>query len=291
MTDTISVAVLGTGIMGAAMARNLARAGLDVHAWNRTRARAEPLAADGIRVTRTPAEAVDGADVVLTMLLDGPAVLDALEQAAPKLAAGTLWLQMSTVGTEAFTSLAAFAREHRLHLVDAPVVGTKAPAEKGELMILAAGPPDLRERAGQVFDIVGRRTRWVGDDAGSGAASRLKLVVNAWVLTLINGAGEALALAEGLGVDPGDFLGAVEGGPLDVPYLQMKAELIRTGDYSPSFTVSAGRKDALLILNAAGEAGVRADLAEAAAERFRRAEEQGHGDEDGAAAYFASFGG
>ncbi|MFI7103008.1 NAD(P)-dependent oxidoreductase [Streptomyces sp. NPDC050161] len=291
MADNISIAVLGTGIMGTAMARNLAGAGLDVRAWNRTRAKAEPLAADGIRVVGSPEQAVDGADIVLTMLLDGPAVLDALRQAAPTLTPGTLWLQMSTTGVEEVTPLADFAREHGLRFVDAPVLGTKVPAEKGELTILAAGPQDVRERAAVVFDVVGRTTQWVGEDGANGAGSRLKLVANSWVLTLVNGAGEALALAEGLGVEPRDFLAAVAGGPLDVPYLRMKAELILSGTYPASFTVSTARKDARLIAEAAEAAGVRMDLAAAAAERFRRAEEQGHGDEDGAAAYHASFGG
>ncbi|MCB5907026.1 NAD(P)-dependent oxidoreductase [Streptomyces pinistramenti] len=291
MADNISVAVLGTGIMGTAMARNLAAAGLDVRAWNRTRAKAEPLAADGIRVVDGPEQAVDGADVVLTMLLDGPAVLDALRQAAPTLTPGTLWLQMSTTGIEEVTPLADFAREHGLRFVDAPVLGTKAPAEKGELTILAAGPQDVRERAAVVFDVIGRATQWVGEDGANGAGSRLKLVANSWVLTLVSGAGEALALAEGLGVEPRDFLAAVADGPLDVPYLRMKAELILSGAYPASFTVSTARKDARLISEAAEAAGVRMDLAAAAAERFRRAEEQGHGDEDGAAAYHASFGG
>ncbi|MGW7575125.1 NAD(P)-dependent oxidoreductase [Streptomyces sp. NPDC054765] len=290
-SDALSVAVLGTGIMGAAMARSLAGAGLDVRAWNRTRARAEPLAADGIRVAGTPAEAVDGADVVLTMLLDGEAVLAALRQAAAALPAGALWLQTSTVGIEALPALARFAEEHHLRFVDCPVLGTKAPAEKGELTILAAGPQDVRERAGRVFDIVGSRTRWVGADGASGAASRLKLVVNNWVLTVINGTGESLALARALGVDPHDFLGAVAGGALDMPYLRLKSEAILSGNFSPSFTVSAARKDARLILEAAEDGGVRMDLAAGAAERLRRAEAQGHGEEDAAAAYFAGFDG
>ncbi|MFG2827973.1 NAD(P)-dependent oxidoreductase [Streptomyces sp. NPDC048434] len=289
--DALSVAVLGTGIMGAAMARNLARAGLDVRAWNRTRARAEPLAADGIRVTGTPAEAVDGADVVLTMLLDGEAVLHAVRQTADALPAGALWLQMSTVGTEGLPSLVRFADEHHLRFVDAPVLGTKAPAEKGDLTILAAGPQDVRERAEPVFGSVGSRTLWVGEDGASGAASRLKLVVNNWVLTVINGTGESVALAKALGVDPRDFLDAVAGGALDMPYLRLKSEVILSENYAPSFTVSAARKDARLILEAAQDAGVRMDLAAAAAERLRRAEGQGHGEEDAAAAYFASFGG
>lgn len=289
--DTLSVAVLGTGIMGAAMARNLAAAGLDVRAWNRTRARAEPLAADGVRVTGSPAEAVDGAEVVLTMLLDGAAVLDALRQAAGALPPGALLLQMSTVGTDGLAPLARFADEHRLHFVDAPVLGTKVNAEKAELTVLAAGPQDVRERAGRVFDIVGSTTRWVGEDGASGAASRLKLVINSWVLTVVNGTGEALALAEGLGVDPRDFLAAVAGGALDLPYLRLKSELILADNYPASFTVSAARKDARLITEAAREAGVRMDLVAADAERLRRAEEQGHGHKDAAAAYFASFDG
>ncbi|KWT57459.1 3-hydroxyisobutyrate dehydrogenase [Streptomyces albus subsp. albus] len=291
MPDKTSVAVLGTGIMGSAMARNLAAAGLAVRAWNRTRARAEPLAADGVRVVDTPAEAVDGADAVLTVLLDGPAVLDAMRQSTPALRAKTLWLQMSTVGADGVAPLAAFAREHGLDLVDAPVLGTKEPAEKGLLTVLAAGPQEVRDRAGRVLDVVGQRTLWLGEDAAAGTASRLKLAVNSWVLTVINGTGEALALAQGLGVDPRALLDAVAGGPLDLPYLRMKSELILSGDYPASFTVSAARKDARLIAEAAERTGVRMDLATAAAERFRRAEELGHGDEDGAAAYFASFGG
>ncbi|WP_030374892.1 NAD(P)-dependent oxidoreductase [Streptomyces rimosus] len=291
MPDKTSVAVLGTGIMGSAMARNLAGAGLDVRAWNRTRAKAEPLAADGVRVVGTPAEAVDGADAVLTVLLDGPAVLDAMRQSTPALRAKTLWLQMSTVGADGVDPLAAFAREHGLDLVDAPVLGTKEPAEKGLLTVLAAGPQEVRGRAGRILDVVGQRTLWLGEDAAAGTASRLKLAVNSWVLTVINGTGEALALAQGLGVDPRALLDAVAGGPLDLPYLRMKSELILSGDYPASFTVSAARKDARLIAEAAERAGVRMDLATAAAERFRRAEEQGHGDEDGAAAYFASFDG
>ncbi|MFF3748269.1 NAD(P)-dependent oxidoreductase [Streptomyces kronopolitis] len=288
-SDIRSVAVLGTGIMGAAMARNLARAGLDVRVWNRTRARAEPLAADGVRVTDTPAEAVDGADAVLTMLLDGPAALDALRQAASALPSGALWLQMGTVGAEGLAPLAGFAAEHGLRFVDAPVLGTKDPAEKGELTILAAGPQEVRERAERIFGIVGSSTRWVGEDAAGGAASRLKLVVNTWVLTVISGTGESLALAKGLGVDPRDFLAAVAGGALDLPYLRLKSELILSENYPASFTVSAARKDARLITEAARDAGVHVDLLAAAAERLRRAEQQGHGDKDASAAYYAGF--
>jgi 3-hydroxyisobutyrate dehydrogenase len=290
MTDTTTVAVLGTGIMGAPMARNLTRAGLGVRVWNRTRAKAEPLAAHGARVAASPAEAVDGADVVLTVLHDGPATLDTMRQAAGALSAGTVWAQCSTAGTGALHELARFAHEYGLVFVDSPVLGTRKPAEDGQLVVLAAGPGTARPALAPVFDAIAQRTVWVGDDGTGAAATRLKLVCNSWVLAVTHGTAEALALAKGLDVDPRAFLDAVSGGALDMGYLKAKASLILDGALTPpSFAVSTARKDAELIVDAAREAGVRLDVAAAGAERFRRAGEQGHGEEDMAASYFASF--
>ncbi|MFI1968008.1 3-hydroxyisobutyrate dehydrogenase [Streptomyces cinnamoneus] len=289
-TRTTSVAVLGTGIMGAAMARNLARAGLSVRAWNRSREKAEPLAAHGVGVEDTPAAAVRDADVVVTMLYDAPATLDAMRAAAPGLRPGTVWAQSATAGLDGFGDLAAFARERGLTLVDAPVLGTRQPAEEGRLTVLAAGPEDVRTVVAPVFDAVGARTVWVGDDAATGAATRLKLVVNSWILAVTHGTAEALALAEGLAVRPEQFLDAVAGGPLDMGYLRAKAGLLLDGALTPpSFATTTAEKDARLIVEAGRAAGVRLDVAAAGAERFRRAVEQGHGDEDMAASYFASF--
>ncbi|MFI9718441.1 NAD(P)-dependent oxidoreductase [Streptomyces sp. NPDC052396] len=292
MPDTFSVAVLGTGTIGAPMARNLARAGLDVRAWNRSREKAEPLAANGVAVAGTPADAVRGADAVLTMLHDAPAALEVMERAAAGLAPGTVWIQSSTAGLDGLAELAAFARERELVLVDAPVSGTRQPAEQGTLVVLAAGPPEVRERIAPVFEAIGSRTRWVGEDAASGAATRLKLVVNSWVLTVTHGVAEALALAEGLGTDPEDFLAVVEGGPLDMGYLKAKSQLLLGGSLTPpSFATATAAKDTELIVAAGERAGVRLDMAAAGLERFRRAVGQGHGGEDMAASYFASFDG
>ncbi|WP_277952690.1 NAD(P)-dependent oxidoreductase [Streptomyces sp. DSM 110735] len=285
-----TVAVLGTGIMGAAMARNLARAGLGVRAWNRTRAKAEPLAADGVRVTGTPADAVEGADVVLTMLYDGGTVLDVMREAVPALRPGTVWAQCTTAGTELTGELAAFAREHDLLFYDAPVLGTREPAEAGALTVLAAGPEEGRATLAPVFDAVGSRTVWTGEDGAEASASRLKLVANDWVLAVTAATGEVLALAQALGVDPQSFFSLIEGGPLDMGYLRAKSALVLDGRLTPaSFAVATAEKDARLILAAAERGGVRLDLAEATAERFARAGAQGHGGEDMAAAYFASF--
>ncbi|MER6559636.1 NAD(P)-dependent oxidoreductase [Streptomyces sp. NPDC001027] len=292
MTDHLTVSVLGTGIMGAAMARSIARAGHTVRVWNRTRAKAEPLAADRVHVAASPAEAVEGADVVLTVLYDGPATLEVMREAAPALRAGTAWLQSTTAGIEAVAELAAFAHAHGLAFFDAPVLGTRQPAEAGQLTVLAAGPSASRAAVAPVLDAVGARTVWTGEDGGAGSATRLKLVANSWVIAATAATGEVLALAQSLGVDPEAFFALIEGGPLDMGYLKAKAALILDERLTPAqFAVATAAKDARLIVEAGRGNGVRLDVAAASAERLERAAAQGHGDEDMAAAYFASFDG
>ncbi|WSQ12418.1 NAD(P)-dependent oxidoreductase [Streptomyces sp. NBC_01231] len=290
MTDSITVSVLGTGIMGAGMARNLARAGHTVRAWNRTRDKAEPLGADGITVTDTPAEAVRDADVVLTMLYDGPAALDVMGQAASALRPGAAWLQSTTAGIEMIGELADFARAHRLVFFDAPVLGTREPAEAGQLLVLAAGPTGSRDAVAPVLDAVGARIVWTGEDGAQGSATRLKLVANSWVIAATAAAGEVLALSQALGVDPHTFFEAIAGGPLDMGYLRAKSQLVLDDRLTPAqFAVSTAAKDARLIVRAGELSGVRLDVAAASAERLERAAAQGHADEDMVAAYFASF--
>ncbi|SKA11395.1 3-hydroxyisobutyrate dehydrogenase [Marinactinospora thermotolerans DSM 45154] len=283
-----TVAVLGTGVMGAPMARNIAAAGLAVHVWNRTRAKAESLAEAGITVAEDPAAAVRTADIVLTMLTDGPAVEEVMRGIGVSLE-GKVWAQTTTVGPEAATRLADLAAERGMAFVDAPVVGTRGPAEAGGLKVLAACDADVRDRLVAVFDAIGSETVWL--DGGPGAASRLKLVVNNWVLALNTATGETLALARALGVEAQYFLGTVAGGPLDAGYLRAKAEAILEEDFTPDFSVANAAKDARLILDAAEREGIRLDVAEATARRFERAVREGHGGRDMAAAYLASFDG
>ncbi|MGW1680829.1 NAD(P)-dependent oxidoreductase [Saccharopolyspora sp. NPDC002376] len=288
MTEARTVGVLGTGIMGAAMARNIARTGHTVHAWNRTRAKAEPLAADGAHIADTPAEAVREADVIVTMLHDGAAALEVMRQAGAR--PGTAWVQSTTSGIGDVGEMAALAREQQLIFFDAPVLGTRQPAEDGQLVVLAAGPPEGRPAVTPVFDAVGSRTMWTGEDGAAASATRLKLVANSWVLAVTNAAGEALALAKGLGVDPQRFIDIISGGALDMGYLHAKAAAILENRLTPpNFAVTTAAKDAELIVQAGREHGVRLDVAEAGAQRLNRAAEQGHGAEDMAAAYFASF--
>ncbi|MCR6490750.1 NAD(P)-dependent oxidoreductase [Amycolatopsis sp. OK19-0408] len=276
----MSVAFLGTGIMGAPMAANLAKAGLEVRVWNRTRAKAEPLA-DVATVAGSPAAAAEGADILVTMLADGPAVAEAFEAASP--ASGTLWLQMSTVGLEWTDRLGELAGEAGVVFVDAPVLGTRQPAEQAQLQVLASGPEEARPAATPVFDAVAVKTQWLGP---AGQGSRLKLVLNAWVLALTNGTAESLGLARALGLDPALFLETIKGGGLDVGYAHAKGASMLSGEYPPAFPAGLAAKDARLVVAAAGDAvdvaGARAVLA-----HLETAVDAGHGDEDMAALYRA----
>src|SRR5215210_8052306 len=169
MADDTKVAVLGTGIMGAAMARNLLSAGMQVCAWNRSREKAEPLEKDGAEVTGNPADAARGADFLLTMLADADVIEEAVQgDVLSALAEDGVWLQMSTVGEAGSDRLAGMAAHHGVSYVDAPVLGTKQPAEQGQLIVLASGPEEVREQSEQVFDAVGSKTLWLGE-AGEGS--------------------------------------------------------------------------------------------------------------------------
>jgi 3-hydroxyisobutyrate dehydrogenase len=277
-----AVAVLGTGIMGAPMARNLAGAGHDVRAWNRTAERAQPLAADGVTVAGSVAEAVAGADVVLTMLSAADAVLAVAADALPAMDDDAIWLQASTIGLEATQRAAGLARERGVAYVDAPVLGTKAPAEAGQLVILASGPPEALARCRPVFEAVGARTLEVGE---AGAGTRLKLVVNGWVLAVTQATAETVALAEALGVGAERFFEAVDGGPLDLPYARAKAALMADDAFPASFALALAAKDAGLVADAAEQAGADVPVARAVAGRLREAADAGQGDEDMAATY------
>jgi 3-hydroxyisobutyrate dehydrogenase len=265
----MKIAWLGTGIMGAPMARHVAQAGNDVTAWNRTRAKAE--AVEGVAVADSPGDAVRGAEVVVTMLSDGDAVEEVVAQA--QLPADAIWWQASTVGLEATERLAGLGPTY----VDAPVLGTRQPAEEGKLTVLASGPPEALDTLAPLFDAVAAKTVRLGE---AGEGTRAKLVMNHWVLALTAATAETIALAHALGVDPKLFLGGIEGGPLDSAYAQMKGALIledRTGE--ASFPLYLAHKDARLIL----EAGAGGELARAVERAFARAREAGLGDHDMAA--------
>jgi 3-hydroxyisobutyrate dehydrogenase len=273
--------------MGAPIARNLVRAGFEVTVWNRSPGRAQELRDDGVMVADTVAEAVERADVLITMLSDAEAVAGALDGGASLELAGpdTIWIQMGTIGLDGLERCQAIAADRELSFVDAPVLGTREPAEQAELVILASGPEYARDACEPVFAAIGARTLWLGD---AGAGSRLKLVANSWILTLVEGLAETFALAEALELAPARFLEAISGGPLDVPYARIKGKAIAEHDFQPSFRLELAAKDAGLALDAARRHDLRLPLLETIADRFADAIDGGHGDQDAIATYLTT---
>lgn len=281
-----TVAFLGTGIMGTPMAAHLIESGHRLAVWNRTRAKAEPLAEAGAKICESPAEAAQGASVLITMLKDGASVGEAVSaEVLSALQPGAAWIQATTVGRAWAGRLAEGAGRAGVGFVDAPVVGTRQPAEAGQLVVLASAPQELRTRAEEVMSPYAKAVKWVGSGT---EASGLKLVVNAWVLAVTAAVGESVALAEGLGLDPALFFEAISGGPLDLAYARIKGGAMIARSFEPNFSVANAAKDASLVLEAASDAGVRARVAAAVAEAMAAAERAGHGEQDMAAIYWAA---
>jgi 3-hydroxyisobutyrate dehydrogenase len=286
MSTMTVVSVIGTGTMGAPIARNLAKAGFQVQVWNRTAGRAQALEGGRIHAAERVGDAIDGADAVVTMLSDGAAVEAAVWEALEDFG-GAVWVQMSTVGVVAGEKLAASADAHGVRFVDAPVLGTRQPAEQGELTVLASGPGDLRDRCDPLFSAIGSRTFWLGP---AGAGTRMKLVTNAWLVGLVAALAESVVLAEALTVEPSMFLEIIDGSPIGAPYAQVKGRSMVERDFTPSFALKLARKDVGLVLEAAERAGIDPNIARAVARQFDNAIEMGHGDEDLAAALFGAGG-
>lgn len=305
MTSAIprpTVAVLGLGLMGAAFARNLARDGFPVHVWNRSADKARALQGDGVVVHAGAADAVAHAQVVLSVLStaeataavvlgggDGPAVL-------PALPAGAVFVQMGTIGLAATARLAqAFADHPALYFVDCPISGTRGPAENRAVTLFASSDrlgeqvPD-RDAAAQaaldtVLAAIARKVLWLGP---AGAGARMKLVVNAWLVSVMQGVAETAVLAHALGLAPAQVWAALDGGPLAAPYAKAKLDKIGAGDWSTDMAMKWGAKDAALALQALAEAGGEPaqvpGLAQIAA-LWRQAAEAGLAERDIASLY------
>lgn len=287
------LAFLGTGVMGRPMAAHLNDAGFAVHAWNRSPERARPLQADGVAVHEDPADAAARCSVIVTMLSDADVVLDVAGRALGEVADDAepdegerVWIQMSTIGSPGTARCQALADERGVTFVDAPVLGTREPAEKGALVILASGPEAARPVADPVFDAVGQRTIWLGE---AGAASAAKVILNSWVVGVVGALSDTLALARAMGVGPQVFFDAVQGGALDLPYAHLKGPAMISESFDDvSFALSLARKDADLVLSAARDAGIRLPAMEGTRERLGLAEAAGHGDVDMAAMFLGT---
>jgi 3-hydroxyisobutyrate dehydrogenase len=277
------VAVLGTGIMGSAMARNLLGAGFPTTVWDRSAAATEELASAGAQVAASAPDAVRDARVVITMLPTPDVITSVVFEGgvAGAFAPGAAWAQMGTIGyadTAGIASRLGGLRPDVL-FVDAPVSGSKGPAEQGQLLILASGPSAAKAVTSPVFSAIGRKTLWLGE---SGQGTRMKIVINAYMSILIEGVAEAMELSTQLGVDAGMLGEAIAGGPLDAPIADAKLHKMERGDYAPEFPLQWALKDVDLALAAAP--GATLPLLAALSTQWRATVDAGHGREDVSAA-------
>jgi 3-hydroxyisobutyrate dehydrogenase len=272
------VAVLGIGAMGHGMATSALRAGISTIVWNRNPAAIRDLADLGAEVAETAADAARRAAIVVTMVTDADAVISiAREGMLAALAPGAIWVQMSTIGVAGIERVADLVDVERpdVTLLDAPVSGSRDPAEQGQLTIFASGPEQVRSRIAPLFDALGQRTVWVG---GVGAGTRLKLVNNTWVAFAAEAAASSMALAGSLGLDAEKVMDALAGSPLVSAWQASKLQRIANGDFSAQFPLSLALKDVRLALEAAGDDRFAA-LA-CLADEWQQAVDQGLGDRD-----------
>jgi 3-hydroxyisobutyrate dehydrogenase len=245
--------------------------------WNREPTVLGPLDDAGARVVGDIARAVTDAPLVITMVTDGAAVQSVAEQMLPAMAADAVWLQASTVGAEWADRLRALAEKHHRVMLDAPVSGSTGPARNGTLTWLVAGRADAVQTARPVLDSLGQRVLIVGSRQ---EASRLKLIVNAWMTAATVAMADALKASDELGVPREALLDVLDGGPLGMPYALQKAKLMTTGDYEPGFPVQLALKDIRLIEQAQGRS---VPMIRELDRRLTSAAESGHAFDDLAA--------
>ena len=273
------VAFLGIGTMGRAMAISALRAGIPTIVWNRDPKATRDFAEFGAEVAETPADAARQAEIVVTMVTDVN-VVESIARDQGMLAAlvpGAVWVQMSTIGVAGIERVAALVGSERadVTLIDAPVSGSKEPAEEGKLTIFASGPDEVRPRLDPLFDALGQRTIWVGP---VGAGSRLKLVANVWLALSAEAVNTSVALAGQLGLEAETVVKALAGGPLVSPWQAAKLERIVHNDFSVQFALALALKDVHLALEAAGDNRFRA-LA-SLADEWEQVVDLGLGDRD-----------
>jgi 3-hydroxyisobutyrate dehydrogenase len=265
--------------MGSAMARNLLAAGFQTVVWDRSRSATARLVEAGAVAPASATEAVRGANVVITMLPTPDAVRAVMLDggAVDAMAPGACWAQMGTIGVEATLEIRdrIAGRRSDVMFVDAPVSGSKGPAEHAQLTILASGPSEATAVLKPVFSAIGRKTVWLGE---GGKGTQLKLVTNAYLAVLVEGVAEAMALADHWGIEHAQLAEVIEGGPLDAPLALAKLRKMDEHDYVAEFPLEWALKDVDLAVGT--ESAGALPVLTALSGVWRVAVEKGHGRED-----------
>jgi 3-hydroxyisobutyrate dehydrogenase-like beta-hydroxyacid dehydrogenase len=277
------IGFLGLGTMGEPIANNLRKAGHELTVWNRTPTKADHIVGKGGTLARTPRECATGRDLVFSCLSDEKAleaVLGGEDGALAALREGDVFVDLSTAGLRAARSLRERIAQKGARFLAVPVVGSRAAAEKAQLVLLVGGPAEARERARPALHAISARM-FEGEDAAQ--AALLKLCLNSVMGAMITAFGEALALAVAGGLDVARFVEVLQASPFHSPLYLMKGELVQQKDFSPRFAVALAEKDQRLAQEAAQDLGAKMPMNEAVRSVLGQAAESGRAKQDVAA--------
>ena len=282
----MTIGFIGLGIMGSRMAANLQKGGHSMVVFNRTRERAEPLLAEGVRWADSPAELASQVEVVFTMLAHPAAVEEAvLGQAGflSRLAPGQMWIDCSTVNPSFSRKMAAESQAHGIRFLGAPVSGSKEMAAAAKLTFLVGGEAGDLETCRPLLACMGNKIIHCG---GQGMGASLKIVMNQLLGTVMAAFAEGLVLGESLGLSRKLLFEAFLSGPAAAPFLSVKRERIENGDFKHAdFPLQWLQKDLQLATASAYETGVPMPLTNVTKEIYQFAIRAGHGEEDFSAIY------
>ncbi|MGW8195398.1 MAG: NAD(P)-dependent oxidoreductase [Desulforhopalus sp.] len=281
----MKIGFIGMGIMGSRMAMNLLAAGKNLTINNRTREKAQALLDKGAKWADTPAEVASSVDVFFTMLSTPEAVKtvatgqDGFLQAMPK---DTLWVNCSTVDPDFARQMARLADTQGVGYLDAPVAGTKGPAESGDLVFLVGGDSENVNRCQSCFDCMGKKTMHLGD---AGMGSSMKMLFNLMLGCTMAAYSETLVLGEAFGFSKDDIGKVLLDAPVTAPFVKMKHRLIAESNFEEHFPLCWMRKDLHLAADAAYKSGIALPGLNSIKEIYGLAEKQGLGRKDFAAVY------
>ena len=274
------IGFIGLGIMGSRMAANLKKAGFELVVYNRTAAKADQLVEEGAFLVDSPEEVGKQCDVVFTMLSSPEVVKETVLGAQGLFSgmnAGGLWVDCSTVNPSFTKEMASHAVECNVRFVDAPVAGTKMPAEKGELVFFAAGTAEDVESCKTYFDVMGKKTIYMGEN---GKGSAVKMLVNQLLGQSMEAFAEAMALGKAMGLDRETLFNILLNTPVVAPFLAAVRPKLESGDYEPNFPLKWMHKDLHLAAATAFEYNVPAPSLNAVKEVYSMANKNGAADED-----------
>lgn len=281
MASLPSVGFLGLGIMGMPMARHLAAAGYPVTVYNRTAARAETARDFAASVARTPKDAADRSQVLITMVSDAPQIHSLLEGPDGVLATSNpslIWVQTSTIGIEETQEFGEMAARRGWRYLDCPVAGSKAQVEAAQLILLAGGAEDLVEEVRPILLAMGKAIVHAGE---VGAGSALKLCMNLIVAQMTTALAESAALAEAAALDPAKIFEVLRQSPaLDCGYFRIKERTLLEKDFAPAFSLNNVLKDVRYMTREAATRRLRLPVTQAVRTLMEESVALGHGDED-----------